>query len=329
MPDCDNSKSLKRWQLVQKAAREIGKEVFSASDIVKKIHESMPDVPTGSIFAYVISMAPKHSSYAKYATHHDYFEFLGSGKYRLLNKDDLSLTTGPHVTLDKTSMAPADENAKDDFLKRYRDLIVSWAKENREALIDGRKAYRWKDNSLAESLEKRNRLTRLIVQSRIRNDGAVDLATLDEIMAWGFPRNPKFTPRDPNKCLEVTRQAFNLLDDEKPSEAICKLMSFPLIISRASKIIGLSDPNYYAIYDSRVGLALATLKDGDQRLIKIPERMPLPGKTFPSDTCKTPEWGENYQKLMWVLEVIGNVFNEEGYPFNLADVEMALFMMGR
>jgi hypothetical protein len=148
-------------------------------------------------------------------------------------------------------------------------------------------------------------------------------------MAWVFPRNPQFTPRDPNKCLEVTRQAFNLLDDEKLSEAIFKLMSFPLIISRASKIIGLSDPNYYAIYDSHVGLALATLKDGDQRLIKIPGRMQRPGKTFLSDTCKTQEWGENYQKLIWVLEVIANVLNEEGYPFNIADMEMALFMMGR
>jgi hypothetical protein len=47
------------------------------------------------------------------------------------------------------------------------------------------------------------------------------------------------------------------------------------------------------------------------------------------DTCSNIEWGANYQKLMWVLEVIATVLNEEGYPFNLADVEMALFMMGR
>jgi hypothetical protein len=106
-------------------------------------------------------------------------------------------------------------------------------------------------------------------------------------------------------------------------------MSFPLIISRASKIIGLSDQNYFAIYDSRVGLALATLKDGDDRIIKIPGRRPQLGKIFPSDICTSEDWGKNYQKLLWVLEVIRNVLNEDGYPFNLADVEMALFMMGK
>jgi hypothetical protein len=106
-------------------------------------------------------------------------------------------------------------------------------------------------------------------------------------------------------------------------------MSFPLIISRASKIIGLSDPNYFAIYDSRVGLALATLCNGGERIIKIPGRAPQPGKIFPSDICRTEEWGENYQKLIWVLEVIKNLLNEDGYPFNIAAVEMALFVMGK
>lgn len=329
MPDNDNPQGLKRWQIVQRAARDLGKDVFSAADIVKKIHENMPDVPTGTITAYVISMAPKHPSYDEYPTHHDYFEFLGSGKYRLLSKDGLSPTKTSPITIDKTGKASAGKNAKNDFLQKYKNLIVSWVKERKDAVIAGRRDYHWKNNTLAESLEKRNNLTRLIVQSRIKNNGAVDLATLDKIMEWGFPMNPQFTPRDPNVCLEKTRQAFNLLDEGKPADAICKLMSFPLIISRASKIIGLSDPNYYAIYDSRVGLALATLKDGDKRLIKIPGRAPQRGKTFFADICKNEEWGENYQKLLWVLEVIVNALNEEGYPFNTADVEMALFMMGR
>jgi hypothetical protein len=100
------------------------------------------------------------------------------------------------------------------------------------------------------------------------------------------------------------------------------------IFSRASKIVGLSDPNY-AIYDSRVGLALATLKAGEQRLIKIPGRAPRPGKVYPSDRCTNCEWGENYQKLLWVLEIIRNELNEKGYPFTIAYVEMSLFMMGK
>jgi hypothetical protein len=331
MAEYDNPQDLKIWQIVQKAAGELGKEIFSANDIVKKIHETMPDVNEGSIGAYVISMAPKHGSYDKYPTHHDYFEFLGHGKYRLLSQNVSLPTAISTLAYSNEDTSSACENAKTAFLQKYRGLIISWAKEHKDALITGRKDYHWKKTSTAESLEKRNHLTKLIVLSRIKNNGGLDLATLDEIMAWGFPNNPQFFPRDPNKCLEVTRHSFNLLDEEKPAEAICKLMSFPLIISRASKIIGLSNPNYFAIYDSRVGLALATLQDGDKRLIKIPGRKPQPGRVFLSDEgkCTSKDWGANYQKLMWVLEVIANVLNEESYPFNLADVEMALFMMGK
>ena len=225
-------------------------------------------------------MAPNHPSYHHYPVHHPHFEFLGNGKYRLIDQNGSAPTAAPILPQISTTSPTPKENAKTDFLQKYTTLIISWANPHKDALIAGRKNYRWKKNSLAESLGKRNRLTRLIAQSRMRNNGGVDLATLDEIMAWGFPRNPQFIPRDPNKCLETTRQAFNLLDEGKTAEAICKLMSFPLIISCASKIVGLSDPNYFAIYDSRVGIALETLTDGDKRLIKIPSRAPQPGKTF-------------------------------------------------
>jgi hypothetical protein len=202
---------LTRWQLVLKASQELGQEIFSANDIVKKVQESKQDVPATSVRTYVIAMAPNHPSYHHYQIRHPHFEFLGSGKYRLLSKEGLSPTTIPPVTLSKTGMTSAGENAKNDFLQKYKNLIDSWVKEHKDSIIAGRKDYRWKDSSLAESLEKRNHLTRLIVQSRIKNNGGVDLATLDRIMEWGFPRNPQFTPRDTNKCLEVTCQAFNLL----------------------------------------------------------------------------------------------------------------------
>ena len=330
MPDYDSvPDNLTRWQLALKAAQELNKEIFTANDIVKKVHENQRDVPATSIRTYVIAMAPNHPSYHHYPVHHPHFEFLGNGKYRLMQQDG----TTPLVTQIPGQKKPTKlieaVSEKKDFLIKYRSLIVSWAKEHKNALIEGRRNYRWKDNSLTESLEKRNHLTRLIVQSRIRNNGGVDLATLDEIMDWGFPKNPEFKPRNPNKCIEVTRQSFNLLDEGKPAKAICKLMSFPLIISRASKIVGLSDPNYFAIYDSRVGLALSTLKDGDGRLIKIPGRAPQRGKTFLMDICSNEEWGVNYQNLIWVMEVIVNLLNGEGYPFNIADVEMGLFMMGK
>jgi hypothetical protein len=269
MPNYDNAPdNLTRWQLVLKAAQELDKEVFTANDLVNKVQKGRPEVPATSIRTYVIAMAPNHPSYHHYPVHHPHFDFLGSGRYRLIRQNASAPIATPTLPQINAASPTSRENAKNDFLRKYNALLVSWAKAHKNDLIAGRKNYRWKDNSLAESLEKRNRLTKLIAQSRVRNNGGVDLTTLDEIMAWGFPRNPQFIPRDPNKCLETTREAFNLLDEGKPAEAICKLMSFPLIISRASKIVGLSDPNYFAIYDSRVVLALETLTDGDKRLIK-------------------------------------------------------------
>lgn len=329
MPEYYSLPHSTRWQLVLKAARELGKEIFAASDIIRKIHESQPDVPATSIRTYVIAMAPNHNSYHHYPTHHPCFEYLGNGKYKLLPQYQLPLLAQSTQLKEAIGSPLTSDNTKEAFIQKYSSIISSWCKESKSVLIDKRKNYRWKNKLPIESVEMRNNLSRQIVLSRIRNSGGVDIQTLDRIMEWGFPNNPTFAERDPNKCLELTRQAFNLLDNAKPPEAICKLMSFPLLISRASKIIGLADPNYFAVYDSRVGLALATLKDGDKRLIKIPARKPQPGRSFPSDICTPEEWGNNYQRLLWVLEIIRNILNEEGYPFNLADVEMALFMMGK
>jgi len=54
-----------------------------------------------------------------------------------------------------------------------------------------------------------------------------------------------------------------------------------------------------------------------------------PGRSRPGDLCSDRQWAEDYQKLIWILEVIRDWLNEQGYPFSIADVEMALFMMGK
>jgi hypothetical protein len=79
-----------------------------------------------------------------------------------------------------------------------------------------------------------------------------------------------------------------------------------------------------AIYDSRVGTALKTLKHEDERIIKCPS-----GRRRPGDACTHEQWAENYEKFIWILEVIRKLLNERGHPFSIADVEMALYMMGK
>jgi hypothetical protein len=62
-----------------------------------------------------------------------------------------------------------------------------------------------------------------------------------------------------------------------------------------------------------------------EKIIKCP---PGFGRDYDKD-CTSQDWAENYQKLIWVIEVIRDELNLQGYPFSIADVEMALFMMGK
>jgi hypothetical protein len=84
------------WQLVAEAANSLEKEIFSASDIVDKVHETQPDVIEISIKSNVIAMTPNHPFSGHWAStrkNHPYFYYLGNGKFRLLKaSDNLSIS---------------------------------------------------------------------------------------------------------------------------------------------------------------------------------------------------------------------------------------------
>jgi len=79
------------WQLVAEAADSLEKEIFTASDIVDRVHETRPEVPEISIKSYVIAMAPNHHFSGHWAStrkNHPYFYYLGKGEFRLLKAND-------------------------------------------------------------------------------------------------------------------------------------------------------------------------------------------------------------------------------------------------
>jgi len=109
-----------------------------------------------------------------------------------------------------------------------------------------------------------------------------------------------FPLRDNDEVLKITSEAFKLLNEENLAGAIPELLSMKGVgISIASKIIGLLNQNWLAIYDSPVGTALRTLKHERIRIIRCP-----PGRTRPGDFCTYKQWAENYPKLIWVLEFV-------------------------
>jgi hypothetical protein len=312
------------WKLVLEAAQHVNKKVFMSKDIVQKVHEKYPEVPTTSIRTYVIAMAPNHPTSHHYpATHrlHRYFFYLGSGKFRLKGEEE-----NLQCFQKQRKIKPVKNNiesGKEEFLKGHTDSILTWIEENFKALISGRRGYSWNDKPLIECIEERNLISDLIVKSRIKNNGGLDIKTWNKVMAWGGLR--PFPIDDNQLVIEITSKAFSFLDKGEVKKAIFEILSINKVgIASTSKIIGLFDQNRLAIYDSRVGTALRTLMHNGKRIIKCPA-----GRSRKGDTCTNKQWATDYEKLIWVLETIRNKLNEKGYPFSIADVEMALFMMGK
>ena len=212
---------------------------------------------------------------------------------------------------------------KEEFIEEFKTIIIKWTKENEDKIVEGRHSYIWAGNSTQDNIKKRNTISKAITLSRIQNGGALDINTLNLITRWGFNRD--FPLQDEAKVESITKHSFQYLDKGDIIAATNILLNiYGVGISRASKIIGLSDQEDLCIYDSRVGNALKDLKIGNKRLIKIP-----PGYGREADTASKYEWATQFEHLIWTVEIIKDYMNENGCTFRAADVEIGLFMMGK
>jgi hypothetical protein len=106
------------WKCVLDAACEVGKGVFTARDIIERIHGAIPEIPAASIRSYVIAMAPNHPSshiYASTRKNHPYFEYLGRGRYRLKKEPGGVIPT---------EIRGSTANSKADFLQKYKETVL-------------------------------------------------------------------------------------------------------------------------------------------------------------------------------------------------------------
>lgn len=214
--------------------------------------------------------------------------------------------------------------SKSEFLTEFKEEIIEWTKLNEENILSSIQKYCWKHKSHEDSVKERNNLEREIVLSRQKYDGGIDLETADKIFQWGFGK--RFPVREQQKVIEITREAFSFVDRGDYYNGIKKLMALKGIgISSASKIIGLSNQNSLAILDSRVGHALRTLKKNSNKIILCP-----PDRSYKRDYDYTTKngWAINYERFIWTLEIMVEYFKSKGFSVRMADVEMALFVMG-
>jgi hypothetical protein len=213
-------------------------------------------------------------------------------------------------------------NEKKNFLQQYEKTIKVWTGSNKYSLTRERMNFKIGDKTTKESIESRNRISQRLTLSRIRNQGGVDLETLDIIMKWANQK--PFPIRIEKIAVDITREAFYKLDLGDIIGSVEKLMSVTgLNITMTSNIIGLSNQFMYPIYTNKVGKALLSLQFNGERLVKCP-----PGGDQIGDILSKNEWAKNYAYLIWTLEVITDRMNEDGVSFNIADTEIALTMLG-
>lgn len=212
---------------------------------------------------------------------------------------------------------------KEDFVKEFKDAIIEWLRV-REKEVLKYNSYSWEGKDYEESVKARNELEEMIKFSRHKNNGGLGLETIDRIFEWGFGK--KFPSRNEEEVIRKTREAFEFIEKGEYSSGVEMLMSIKGVgIAGATKIIGLSDQEKLCIYDSRVGHALRDLKKGGRKIILCPA-----DRRFKRDYDYATKhgWAVNYEKLVWTLEVIRDYLQEKSHRLRIADIEMALFMMG-
>ncbi|MFP3951505.1 MAG: hypothetical protein ACLFVP_05140 [Candidatus Bathyarchaeia archaeon] len=222
-----------------------------------------------------------------------------------------------HAPMKKVDQAEEEQEEtlsdKERFREKYGLKIIDWVDKHLNELIQARLDYSW--DSGVDCVKARNELSRSIILSRIENSGGLDLETLDNITRWGFNRD--FPLQDEEKALEITREVFDYLDHGDIVKAANTLMSIDGVgISRASKVIGLFNQYDLCIYDSRVGTALKDLTHNGKKLIPIP-----PGYGREGDNLSSYAWAMNYEKLLWIIEIMRDHLNQRAHFFRSADID--------
>lgn len=230
------------WKLVLDAAYAIDKEVFTPSDIIQKIHEINPEVPATTIRTYVIAMAPNHPSSHHYpSTHkeHGYFEYLGNGKFRLLNeKEGISAKEYQKETVDKK----IGKNQRKSKNKRMdRKEILMWVSKYEED-------HPWwceKEKELGDKFRKTGELTK---------------EDLIQVVKWKFKTLKGRQSRilglikknEDYEIRRISRKAFSLTSDSDFSRVELLKNLYGVGPALASTILTFYDPEQYGIFDIHV-----------------------------------------------------------------------------
>lgn len=214
-----------------------------------------------------------------------------------------------------------------EFIKTYKPTLENYWKTVSPSLMHWKQSYHWPNNvSLQKAVSLRNQLETLI-NDDLNNHEYLSKATFDSVMSWGFGRSSNVTA---NEIKKATQIAFNYLAQEKLKEAALALTRLPGIgISRASKILAISDQNNLGIYDSRAAHGLSDLTYDGFRIIPIP-----PGRVIAGDShLSTEHFCAAFEQYTWLLKYFQTCCQNDlslNQDFRrISDIEIAFFSRSR
>jgi hypothetical protein len=195
--------------------------------------------------------------------------------------------------------------------------------------------FRWQKIVLPAAETKRNDLSVSLV-SALKSGHRADLeSAANDIHVWGFGRSIPDSVRNSLSFWSNLGAALNAFsekhDDEiyQCVEPLAKLLTHERVgIATASKWVCFVDQKRFAIFDSRVSIALRNVTIDGHRAFPVVGRRPSGGRlawaTTPLLNASPIRTARAYIDY---LKVVGNLSNIIGH-LTPAQIEMALFMAG-
>lgn len=185
------------------------------------------------------------------------------------------------------------------------------------------RGFEWKNQEFTTASNKRRELSNTLVTSLKDASESGLVAALMGIHKWGLAgKFPPAVEANTKRILTVLRTAQGPKLQEKEIESLLDLPGIG--IATASKWICLVDQDRYAIFDSRVSVALKDIcVDGKRSFPIVARRKSARHTPWPSDQVAPERMASFYTHYTDTLAEVGD---EVG--LTPSQIEMALFMIG-
>lgn len=215
----------------------------------------------------------------------------------------------------------------ESFISKYENVLQNYWNGIKTSIVNWKLSYEWPIGTQStEANEIRDNLE-VAINKDLQATGCLSKQTFDTIMAWGFGRPSYNTERE---ISIATCESFNYLKANELYQAASALTKLDGIgISRASKVLALSNQSEIGIYDSRAAHGLSDLLVDAAPLIPIPPGRSIRG----SNSVSQGAFCAAFQTYNWILRYFRDLAQKDStmsaFFSRVADLEMAFFARSR